>query len=557
MKTISHLTLGAMLLVGMAVSAGWAEIDDLQPPHDETNGISCPTCHVPFGTAPNPPPDSWVTVNVCWSCHIDGGMAAFENIHPVEADTMWCQDCHNPHEHQAVFPQWYIYEYIDTPNSGRRDLAFVDSTDFTHGDPGYYQPYDGVCETCHTQTDYHRNNASGNHTHNAGSNCVTCHQHTGGFLAECGSCHAIPPQSGAHQTHFGGPAEAGVYGETENLSTATEYVFQCGNCHALDLGNHNNGVVDLELYNPSSPPGSLKSMNPPTAAYAPGSTVYYDPDGLPYTYGTCSNVYCHSRTDWASPDSIPAPIMSGGLYVLDANGNFTYAPYTVTESKVYSNVNWGSSALDCDGCHRNMPQTSDPEVQAGVGNTHSWIDDIGYDNMHSYNMSFDPLICRVCHYGTVTETQTWSRDPVWGIATYGPAAIANKAYHVDGLKEVVIDTVNLVTYSGWSGNNSYSLAQTTYNPVSRTCTNAPCHYYTGPQSSSRWQLSPQWGLPYRWFTNECDVCHRYGGGWPEPPPGPQGGSGSSQVENEHPTPIYGQPCSDCHTGHISGAIRQK
>ncbi len=221
-----------LLVLSLTPWCLWAEVDDLEPPHDETNGISCPTCHVPFGTAPNPPPDNWVTVNVCWSCHIDGGVAAFENIHPVEADTMWCQDCHNPHEHQTVFPQWYIYEYIDTPNSGRRNLAFIDSTDFIHGSAGYYQPYDGVCEVCHTQTSYHRNNSSGDHTHNASSSCIACHLHTDGFLPSM--------TSGSHATHLTadyGPhitcddchsASPPVFADGQNLDNTTV----CNTCHS-------------------------------------------------------------------------------------------------------------------------------------------------------------------------------------------------------------------------------------------------------------------------------------------------------------------------------------
>jgi hypothetical protein len=538
METIEKIFLLVLVSVilaapGIVSAQGIDNLDELQPPHDESNGISCPDCHVPYGTAPNPPPDDWITINICWSCHIEGGTAQYQNVHTV-ADTVWCQDCHNPHQHQDVFPQWYIYDNIETPNSGGWQLAFRDSTDFIHGETGVYQPYDGICEVCHTQTAFHRNNSSGNHTHNAGTNCVECHQHENGFMAECGSCHDVPPSTGAHLTHFGGSADLASYGEVDNLSTATDYIFQCGNCHALDSNSHNNGTVDVELYNPDAPTGSLKSLNPPEAAYTPGSTVYYDPFGIPYTEGTCSNVYCHSKTDWSAPDPIPDPIVVSGVPVLDPYGNLTYPPYSVTESKVYNDVNWGDTALDCNACHRNNPQTTYPEVHGGVGNSHGWIDDYGYEDLHAWNMSFDPLICRTCHYNTVTADQTWSRDAM-DITTYDDVPIADKSYHVNGVKDVAFNTVDPIVYNTSGGAVTYYLTDVSYDLDTKICSSVPCHLA---------QPNPEWGKPYRWWNSwECNQCHQMDLG---------GGKSSSTVSKvvipEHQNAAGGN-CLDCHDGH--------
>ena len=83
------------------------------------------------------------------------------------------------------------YARISTPNSAIRDVVF-ESRGFDAGQPtlhsfadadqdgnGYY---DGVCETCHTLTRYHRNTSGGNHNHNTGDTCVRCHPHAGNFL---------------------------------------------------------------------------------------------------------------------------------------------------------------------------------------------------------------------------------------------------------------------------------------------------------------------------------------------------------------------------------------
>ncbi len=510
-----------LLCLGIA-GLCFADTDDLQAPHDETNSITCDDCHVPFGTAPNPAPDNWITINICWGCHAESGMAQFQNVHTV-ADTMWCQDCHNPHQHQDVFPQWFIYDPIDTPNSGRKEVAFQGATDFIHGNPGVNEPYDGICEVCHTQTDFHRNNASGDHAHNASTDCLQCHHHENGFMAECGSCHGVPPQTGAHLTHFGGDADQGIYGEVDNLSTATEYIFQCGNCHTLDESSHNDGTVDIELYNASTPGGSLKSLNPPEAAYTPGGTVYNDPFGIPYTLGTCSNTYCHSRTDWTSG---PVPPPNGGY---NQYNNPTYDPYVVTESKVYTDIGWGDSGLDCNDCHSDIPRTAWPAVEAGVGNSHSWLNQAGYDNLHSRVHGFDPLFCRVCHYGTVTDPMTWTRDAM-GVTTYDNVPIADRSNHVNGSKDVIFDPINEVQF-----NNSFSVAAITWDPVDNVCNNVACHLQ---------QTSPQWGMPYRVsLTSECNQCHQYDSSSGNGPTG-------QLIDNTHPA-MDDKACLECHQEHLS------
>ena len=64
-----------------------------------------------------------------------------------------------------------VREEIVTPNSGTKPVVFTGA--YVRGTV----PYDGVCEVCHTETAYHRNDSSGDHTHYAGENCVSCHLH--------------------------------------------------------------------------------------------------------------------------------------------------------------------------------------------------------------------------------------------------------------------------------------------------------------------------------------------------------------------------------------------
>ena len=90
------------------------------------------------------------------------------------------------------------------PASIDKAVKFFDQTgtnSFADGDA----TYNGICEVCHTQTKYHRNNASGEHTHYAGTNCTTCHSHTNGFAhggggggTNCVDCHGT---TGSHSAH--------------------------------------------------------------------------------------------------------------------------------------------------------------------------------------------------------------------------------------------------------------------------------------------------------------------------------------------------------------------
>jgi len=338
--------------------------------------------------------------------------------------------------------------------------------------------------------------------------CVSCHGsnppgHVNG-AASCSGCHDAPPQTGTHLVHYGSaPVDFMQYGDTGVNHTDTAYKFGCGNCHPLDATKHNDGTVEVELYDASAPAGSLKSMNPASASYTPGLVRFTYASklagGRPFSYsnGICNNVYCHSGKIATSG---PVGLATGK----DQYGNLVYDPYTVTYSRVYKTTPaWGTNATGsnstfgaCTECHPFPLTTSYPSVQAGVGDTHQWIDDYGYGNLHAYNMGFDPLSCRTCHYGTITQANTWVRDSM-DVTTYDPVPLASRRLHVNGVPNVVFDTVNPVSY----GTVTFNLSGTAYDPVTKSCTNAACHLQ---------QTSVTWGSPYRWWQEtECDLCHRY------------------------------------------------
>ncbi len=130
---------------------------------------------------------------------------------------------------------------IATPYSGSRQVLFTARSgpgSFADGD----DVYDGICEVCHTTTAYHRNDAGGSHTHNAGTTCTTCHAHTREFLPFAGRSHRVhtrgSPRGLALACDACHNAEASLFNDGNPFSTTTV----CDACHSP--GGAVDGVDD-------------------------------------------------------------------------------------------------------------------------------------------------------------------------------------------------------------------------------------------------------------------------------------------------------------------------
>jgi predicted CxxxxCH...CXXCH cytochrome family protein len=289
----------------------------------------------------------------------------------------------------------------------------------------------------------------------------------------------VPPTTNAHAIHTGALTSSNAqYGVDNIISTATAYGFNCGNCHPLNLADHGDGIVEVELYNANATGFKLK--NPPGASYSvtPGTTQN----------GTCSNVYCHS-------DGSQAP-----TYQTTPAWNGTYT----------------ASADECAQCHKNSPTGSPTGAAAHAAHVVGiHYNDIytgsyglatpgtGGTNSHGLATVSTTINCNVCHYNTVTSD---ANDKNTVCATWhgttaplnGNAAIANKIYHVTGVPNVAfapsvlskaqirdsITTVNELNSSwarqnGYKGTNSYDQSQASltpsYAPQTRTCSSVACH----------------------------------------------------------------------------------
>jgi predicted CxxxxCH...CXXCH cytochrome family protein len=425
----------------------------------------------------------------------------------------------------AVIYGQYVKDAIVIDDIGTsKSVKFFDqggTGSFADGDT----TYNGVCEVCHTQTTYHRNDASGDHIHSAATNCVSCHPHTEGFKAEggaCDGCHyggagGAYPATGSHAIHFGGAVSDAAYGDTKITkdfnSYSTVYIFNCGNCHPMDPAKHNKGTVDVELYNASAPAGSLKAMNPPSASYDSGTK-------------TCSNVSCHSYNEYTTSCSSGA--CSAPFRIVPYQPcQYSSEPINLVVTRYYKAPVWGGASLTCSGCHQNPPRSTwaaglnGLRNDGGLGNTHSWIDDYGEELGHNFNATyygagdrcFPPLSCKWCHNDTAKVANTWSRAN-W-VATLGNVPIDNHSTHVSGTPDIAFDTVAPLPYKTTPGCyavsyplDTFTLAGASYNPATKTCSNVKCHAPRLGDPYSPGESSVKWGVAYRyWASGECTRCH--------------------------------------------------
>ena len=382
--------------------------------------------------------------------------------HPAHLNSGYsCDECHNStaQSNNALVPGNV------THLNGAYDLESGPGRSFTYT----YAPTGGTCSS------------------------ISCHNYGsavwGGTLG-CDGCHDAPPATASHLKHYGGTIAQAGYGNTgsaQNITpNATAYTGAAATAIPWIRPSNGNGVVDIELHNPLAPAGSLKGLNPASAAYVAGDTVFVDARGLSYTKGTCSSIYCHSYNTWTTDAPIPAD---------DPNWQSK-----VVVTRMYRDVTWGGAALNCSGCHGNPTQTDYTTNDGGAGDSHAWIDDWGYGNLHTFNHSYQPVSCSFCHNDTVKQVNTYTRTNM-DITTLGDVPISNFSKHINGSNDVSFNKQNFFNYSATGKVVSMDLSTATYAPDTKTCSNVACHLT---------ETTVTWGTPYRLYIDNCDRCHGYG-----------------------------------------------
>jgi hypothetical protein len=194
--------------------------------HNAAHSIECVECHFATGASHggNVVPRDTDQETVCKGCHIDTGPASAKMdvaLHegPKYSTLVDCGSCHNVHNNfdfttadtHSGGVTTYNVEWIRSNVTKYRATAlepalFQDNTGFFAFDDSS-APWNGICQTCHRNTDWHNNNA-GTHAHEVTKNCTGCHTHlgngTGGFTptgGDCTGCHRQQQEIGQTGTY--------------------------------------------------------------------------------------------------------------------------------------------------------------------------------------------------------------------------------------------------------------------------------------------------------------------------------------------------------------------
>ncbi len=202
--------------------------------------------------------------------------------------------------------------------------------------------YDGICEVCHTQTKYYRNNGSGN-THYKEEKCSKCHSHPDGLSHEkaegtgCDSCHGKDTDNGgsgttiSHSTH------------TENDPDDLKGPFKtCSDCHDTNIfpyfksgvdsngdGKYNPSETDVcnDCHSPNGPFNGVTSVGASVGVKTNWVNGVYQTDGtlIPGKEKWCAG--CHDNVPAVVNGKTATDIIGDNNtygYYLDAHGSETY-----------------------------------------------------------------------------------------------------------------------------------------------------------------------------------------------------------------------------------------
>ncbi len=335
-KRISYMALVVAVVV-LAVGKARA----LEPPHDASNSIGCNNCHAFHSGALIPREAAQETM--CKTCHNPTGQASGKSDvsnHPVNGGLtiIDCGSCHDAHSPDTT---------TDTHSGGvtavNLSLIRGNTTKYVAGAlepvlfqqrPAHFafgeanQPWNGVCQTCHTGTAHHTNDVTADHIHEIGLTCTDCHSHAGGFApASCVDCHSqgqpqppAPVQYRRQVTGTGGNFERFSHHVTDGTTTEIVTDEDCQVCH--DQSSHKSNLDPSVLLN--------------------------DPDGgASHTYdgaGASIESFCLNCHDALGPTTNPP--FSDGLMPTDINTDWTTASH-----------NTALTAEACLSCHGGYDST--------------------------------------------------------------------------------------------------------------------------------------------------------------------------------------------------------
>jgi hypothetical protein len=418
--------------------------------HNAAHGIDCVQCHFAVGNSHGTflrTPRDGQQETICLSCHSELGDASAKAdvaIHtgPNYSVSVDCGSCHMAHNN-------FDFTTTDTHSGGSTagNIEWIrpDTTKYVAGalEPALFQantgffafddssePWNGICQTCHTGTDRHTNDNSQLHAHEVTSPCVNCHEHKTGFSpGDCVGCHSqgqptsaptrrqiTETTAGAQDGEFASGA-SGFRSHHVNDGSADQVVtkWDCVVCHAE--GNALTGAPDDTYHKKDgvqlkdTDTGAVYSNWADLAAWQRsdfclschdinGATIIQgrtdsDPDATTNPLNPFNDGLTNAHEP-AGLDGTPAPHSRGAVVDVDAQFDTANVSHHAALGPAYV------SASDCVGA-------GDPHAcctGSGTGPTCALPFSSGVDNAIQgvrIDLAWDSMLdCEDCHYGTPT-----------------------------------------------------------------------------------------------------------------------------------------------------------
>ena len=138
--------------------------------HHQKFAGQCSACHAEAKPEPGP---GHRAISPCIACH----NPAVVTTHVPPGMPLPCTQCHEPHGTDNIR---LVRDVIHTPAGQDRPIDFDNLTGFADGSfASPSLPGTGLCEVCHTQTQFYR--ADGTGAPHPTLQCITCHRHEAGF----------------------------------------------------------------------------------------------------------------------------------------------------------------------------------------------------------------------------------------------------------------------------------------------------------------------------------------------------------------------------------------
>jgi hypothetical protein len=314
--------------------SGFQPSANVPPPH---NGFDCTVCHV---TPDTYVPDANIPNSACNSCHGDANSANGTDVSTHNGShygslSLNCVECHNPMSTQTNFRGLINLKFIRSTIRGNSVAFEAYSGQYSFASdnnmPADMLTQNFICNTCHTQTSHHQNDgtAPGGQSHNDGTDCTLCHDHTDG-LQVSGSC------LGCHSTQQGSRvAVAGQFSaNSHHIQGTTITDAKCYQCH---WEANSDGSINSAYHGGWNAPGSAVDL------------VVYGNGARPSTYaaGATAVAYSGATEPPPPPTSLVTAVNTWRRLTTGGSGSNRTATFTAgagTNRMVLIGLAWESSS---------------------------------------------------------------------------------------------------------------------------------------------------------------------------------------------------------------------